>query len=120
MDYYPQPRPVLYGTTEEESPPPTQTAPVRIGPPRYPPAPPLAGDAPDPFNHRPGRHMSQQSFAEWEGHMPYWWVGIVYVFAVLRLLVTSRSARRHLLHQDEISPNRARYRDPHPYRVVIR
>ncbi len=49
MDYYSQPRPVLYGVNEEESPPQTQTAPVRSGPPRYPPAPPLAGDAPDPF-----------------------------------------------------------------------
>jgi hypothetical protein len=49
MDYYPQPRPVLYGTSGEEAPPQTQTAPVRTGPPRYPPAPPLAGDAPEPF-----------------------------------------------------------------------
>src|SRR3982750_109040 len=49
MDHYPQPRPVLYGTSWEEAPPQTQTAPVRTGPPRYPPAPPLAGDAPDPY-----------------------------------------------------------------------
>ena len=44
MDYYPQPRPVLYGTSAEDAPPQTQTAPVRVGPPRWPPAPPLAGD----------------------------------------------------------------------------
>jgi hypothetical protein len=51
MDYYPQPRPVLYGTAAEEAPPRTQTAPVRIGPPRYPPAPPSTGYAPEPFPH---------------------------------------------------------------------
>lgn len=51
MDYYPQPRPVIYcNCEEEESSPPTQTWPVRSGPPRYPPAPPLAGDAPDPYD----------------------------------------------------------------------
>src|SRR5262245_35343983 len=54
VDYYPQPRPVLYGTSVAEAPPQTQTAPVRIGPPRYPPAPPLAGDAPDRFDPVPG------------------------------------------------------------------
>jgi hypothetical protein len=57
MDYYPQPRPVLYGTSGEETPPQTQTAPVRTGPPRYPPAPPLAGEAPDPF-YRPPRTLT--------------------------------------------------------------
>ncbi|HET9493762.1 MAG TPA: hypothetical protein VFR15_05990 [Chloroflexia bacterium] len=51
MDYYPQPRPVLYGTSAKEAPPRTQTAPVRIGPPRYPPAPPSTGYAPEPFPH---------------------------------------------------------------------
>src|SRR5947209_3071627 len=55
MDHYPQPRPILYGTSGEETPAQTQTAPVRTGPPRYPPAPPLAGDAPDPFGRQPGR-----------------------------------------------------------------
>ena len=44
MDDYPQPRPVMYGTSEEDAPPQTQTAPVRAGPPRWPPAPPMAGD----------------------------------------------------------------------------
>ena len=51
MDYYPQPRPVLYGSTVEERGAQTQTAPIRVGPPRYPPAPPLAGDAPEPFGN---------------------------------------------------------------------
>jgi hypothetical protein len=51
MDYYPQPRPALYGTAAEEAPPRTQTAPVRIGPPRYPPAPPSTGYAPEPSPH---------------------------------------------------------------------
>lgn len=55
MDYYPQPRPVLYGTTAEEAPPQTQTAPVRTGPPRYPPAPPSTGYAPEPFPHNGAR-----------------------------------------------------------------
>jgi hypothetical protein len=50
VDYYPQPRPVMYGTSDTEAAVQTQTAPVRTGPPRYPPAPPLAGEAPDPFN----------------------------------------------------------------------
>src|SRR5689334_2022425 len=49
MEYYPQPRPVMYGTAHEEAPPQTEIAPVRTGPPRYPPAPPLAGDAPFPY-----------------------------------------------------------------------
>lgn len=53
VEYYPQPRPVLYGRSQEKSPPQTQTLPVRSGPPRYPPAPPLAGDAPDPFERGP-------------------------------------------------------------------
>jgi len=48
MDYYPQPRPVLYGTRADEPPPRTQIAPVRTGPPRWPPAPPLADFAPEP------------------------------------------------------------------------
>ncbi len=48
MDYYPQPRPPLYGTSAEKPPPETQIAPVRIGPPRYPPAPPSTGYAPEP------------------------------------------------------------------------
>jgi hypothetical protein len=48
MDYYPQPRPPLYGTSAEKPPPKTQTAPVRIGPPRYPPAPPSTGYMPEP------------------------------------------------------------------------
>jgi hypothetical protein len=48
MDYYPQPRPVLYGASAEEPPPQTQIAPVRTGPPRWPPAPPLADFAPEP------------------------------------------------------------------------
>jgi hypothetical protein len=48
MDYYPQPRPVLYGTSGDEPLPQTQTTPVRMGPPRWPPAPPLAGWAPEP------------------------------------------------------------------------
>jgi hypothetical protein len=60
MDYYPQPRPVLYGTSAEETPAQTLTAPVRIGPPRYPPAPPMAGDAPDPFDPPPMRLMSHK------------------------------------------------------------
>lgn len=57
MDNYPQPRPVLYGTNWEEDTPQTQTAPVRIGPPRYPPAPPLAGDAPEPFDEGSPRNF---------------------------------------------------------------
>src|ERR1700704_4678019 len=60
MDYYPQPRPVLYGTSVEETPAQTLTKPVRIGPPRYPPAPPLAGDAPDPFDPPPVQLMSHK------------------------------------------------------------
>jgi hypothetical protein len=55
MEYFPQPRPVLYGTAAEESPPRTQTAPVRIGPPRYPPAPPSTGYAPEPLPHNGAR-----------------------------------------------------------------
>jgi hypothetical protein len=58
MDYYPQPRPVLYGTSAVETPAQTLTKPVRTGPPRYPPAPPLAGDAPEPFDPPPMRLMS--------------------------------------------------------------
>src|SRR5690348_7924059 len=53
MDHYPQPRPALYGTSREETPAQTLTKPVRSGPPRYPPAPPLAGDAPGPFDPPP-------------------------------------------------------------------
>src|SRR4051812_148169 len=55
MDYYPQPRPVLYGTSAEDAPPQTQTAPGRVGPPRWPPAPPYAdfGDNPDESSGRP-------------------------------------------------------------------
>jgi hypothetical protein len=55
MDHYPQPRPVLYGTSAEEAPPQTQTQPVREGPPRWPPAPPFAefGDNPDEPSRRP-------------------------------------------------------------------
>jgi hypothetical protein len=53
-DYFPQPRPVLYLNTEEEVRAETETKPVRTGPPRYPPAPPLAGDAPDP-DRQPNR-----------------------------------------------------------------
>ena len=74
MDYYPQPRPVLYGTRGEEAPPQTQTAPVRTGPPRYPPAPPLAGDAPGPSDQpsvplRSGDavRITQGPFADFEG-----------------------------------------------------
>ncbi len=62
MDYYPQPRPVLFGASNEESGPQTQTAPIRIGPPRYPPAPPLAGDAPEPFDNSNGRSRSYEEF----------------------------------------------------------
>jgi hypothetical protein len=58
MDYYPQPRPVLYGTRGDDAPPQTQTAPVRTGPPRFPPAPPQAGDAPDPFDRFRGTFAS--------------------------------------------------------------
>jgi hypothetical protein len=57
MEYYPQPRPVLYGTSAEETPPQTQTAPVRIGPPRYPPAPPSTGYAPEPHDPRRRRPL---------------------------------------------------------------
>src|SRR4029079_11049028 len=53
MDHYTQPRPALYGTEHDEPALQTQTGPVRAGPPRYPPAPPLAGDAPEPFEWRP-------------------------------------------------------------------
>ncbi len=61
MDEYPQPRPVLYGTWEDEPPARTLTMPVRSGPPRYPPAPPLAGDAPDPFEpSRSGAFTAQR------------------------------------------------------------
>jgi len=56
MDYYPQPRPVLYGTSADEPPTLTQTAPVRQGPPRWPPAPPLADFAPEPGDGRPKRY----------------------------------------------------------------
>src|SRR5437588_2827536 len=59
MDYYPQPRPVLYGTSEEARAPQTLTDPVRIGPPCYPPAPPFAGDAPEPFNTPSGLNHYQ-------------------------------------------------------------
>ncbi len=52
MDHYPQPRPVLYGTHDEETPAQTQTAPVVTGPPRYPPAPPWAGEADGPGEPR--------------------------------------------------------------------
>ena len=62
MDYYPHPRPVLYGTTVEESSAQTQTAPIRVGPPRYPPAPPLAGDFPEPFGNSNRR---SRSYAEY-------------------------------------------------------
>ena len=62
MDYYPQPRPVLYGSTVEESGAQTQPAPIRVGPPRYPPAPPLAGDAPEPFGNANRR---SRSYAEY-------------------------------------------------------
>jgi hypothetical protein len=57
MDNYPQPRPVLYGTLAEEALPRTQTAPVRTGPPRWPPAPPGAAFAPEPGdgNRKPYR-----------------------------------------------------------------
>jgi hypothetical protein len=48
MEFYPQPRPALYGTRGDESELPTQTGPTLVGPPNYPPAPPFAGDAPDP------------------------------------------------------------------------
>lgn len=48
MDVYSQPRLALYGTSGDESGLPTQTGPILTGPPSYPPAPPLAGDAPDP------------------------------------------------------------------------
>lgn len=58
MDYYPQPRPVLYGTSDTEVAVQTQTAPVRTGPPRYPPAPPTTEEAPDPFNRPPPAAVS--------------------------------------------------------------
>ena len=60
MDYYPQPRPVLYGTRGDEPPAQTQTAPVRTGPPHYPPAPPLAGDAPDPFRNPRSKMVAER------------------------------------------------------------
>ena len=62
MDYYPQPRPVLYGTSNEESEAQTQTAPIRVVPPRYPPAPPLAGDAPEPFGNGHRRSRSYEEY----------------------------------------------------------
>src|SRR4051794_23110179 len=74
MDYYPQPRPVMYGTTNDETPAQTQTAPVRIGPPRYPPAPPLGGDAPFPF----GRPPAFISIMHEPGAVP---MAILYAFA---------------------------------------
>jgi hypothetical protein len=55
MDYYPQPRPVLYGNPAEEAPPRTQTSPVRAEPPRWPPAPPSAGFADNSGDHQPWR-----------------------------------------------------------------
>ncbi|MEO5951167.1 MAG: hypothetical protein ABIQ44_01745 [Chloroflexia bacterium] len=58
MDEYPQPRPVLYGTWEDEAPAQTLTLPVRSGPPRYPPAPPMAGDAPEPGEPNRNRYVS--------------------------------------------------------------
>src|SRR5437762_11291134 len=74
MDHYPQPRPILYGTSGEQTPPQTQTGPVRTGPPRFPPAPPAAGDAPDPFDRPPGRlevgqavRITDGPFADFEG-----------------------------------------------------
>lgn len=52
VDEYPQPRPVAYCNWDDEPKAQTLTLPVRSGPPRYPPAPPMAGDSPDPFDRR--------------------------------------------------------------------
>ena len=57
MDYFPQPRPVLYGTSADEPLPQTQTKPVLTGPPRWPPAPPLAGFAPEPGDGNSNRSV---------------------------------------------------------------
>ncbi len=69
MDNYPQPRPVLYGTLAAEDRPRTQTAPVRTGPPRWPPAPPHAGFAPEPGdgNWKPYRWNPVQDMARRPG-----------------------------------------------------
>jgi hypothetical protein len=82
VDNYPQPRPVLYGTSAEDATPQTQTTPVRTGPPRWPPAPPFAEFAPDPSDGNGKGSRWNSALASAPRPLISAFLGFLYMFAV--------------------------------------
>jgi hypothetical protein len=63
MDYYPQPRPPVYGTRYDEPSPTTQNKPVRVGPPNLLPEPNGFDGKPRPFAVRLCRTYRKERLA---------------------------------------------------------